>query len=71
MPAGFFGLSVRGDDEYRRLLRIVAAKRGQTMADVTREALDKELSTEPEAASFFAASEKYTSHTTSSEVEPK
>jgi plasmid stability protein len=65
MPAGFFGVSVRGDDEYRRLLRIVAAKRGQTMADVMRAALDRELESEPEAASFFAKSEKHTSHSKS------
>lgn len=67
MPAGFFQISVRGDKEYQRLLRIVAAKRGQTLATMSREALDATLSRELAEASFFESSEKHTSHSKSKE----
>ena len=49
---GFVTINVRGDRQYVQRLKIVAAQRGQTMADMIRIALDKEYGTEMATESF-------------------
>jgi hypothetical protein len=50
-------VSVRGDREYVNTLRALAAKRGITLAELTRRALDTEYGDEVEAMSSFFAND--------------
>lgn len=59
-------VSVRGDREYVNTLRALAARRGITLAELTRRALDTQYGAEvEEISSFFAnsvASKQQTLH---------
>ena len=49
---GFVTINVRGDRQYVRRLKVLAAQRGQTMADLIRIALDKEYGQDMPGDSF-------------------
>jgi hypothetical protein len=62
-------VSVRGDRDYINTLRALAAKRGITLAELTRRALDEAYGDEAEAMSSFFANDVASKQQTLHEVE--